>query len=62
MGGLTVVTGGGDYQLPDCGSWNKFYVLSESVTEIVGKMLDEIDDDDGPHGLAIIRRAYRIYC
>ena len=62
-GELPIVGAGrGKYQLPRCGGWDKFYVPSRAVTEAVGKMLDGLGDDDGPHGLAIIRRAYRRHC
>ena len=61
-GELPVAAESDGYQLPGCGDWDKFYVSSSAVTAIVGKMLDGLDDDDGPHGLAIIRRAYRRHC
>jgi len=54
--------GNGGYELPECGSWSNFYVPAHAITEIVGQMLDGLDDDDGPHGLAIVRRAYRRNC
>lgn len=57
-----VPAGGGGYELPECGLWDVFYVPPDAITKIVGKMLDSLDDDDGPHGLAIIRRAYRRHC
>lgn len=61
-GELPIAVGDGEYQLPRCGDWDKFYVSSGAITEIVGKMLEGLDDDDGPHGLAIIRGAYRLHC
>ena len=61
-GELPIAADTGGYQLPGCGDWDRFYVSSSAVTKIVGKMLDGLGDDDGPHGLAIVRRAYRRHC